>query len=54
MLKSKGLPYKDMKARVQSAWSSVELYDVLIVIFDVHRHLTRLVAIPSILKCYKI
>ncbi|XP_038883811.1 GTP-binding protein ERG [Benincasa hispida] len=41
MLKSKGLPYKDMKARVQSAWSSVELYDVLIVIFDVHRHLTR-------------
>lgn len=41
MLKSKGLPYKDMKVRVQSAWSSVQLYDVLIVIFDVHRHLTR-------------
>lgn len=41
MLKSKGFPHKDMKARVQSAWSSVELYDVLIVIFDVHRHLTR-------------
>uniref|UniRef100_A0A1S3AZI7 GTP-binding protein ERG n=1 Tax=Cucumis melo TaxID=3656 RepID=A0A1S3AZI7_CUCME len=41
MLKKKGFPHKDMKARVQSAWSSVELYDVLIVIFDVHRHLAR-------------
>ncbi|KAL6196925.1 hypothetical protein ACLB2K_032538 [Fragaria x ananassa] len=36
-----GIPYKDFKARVESAWSSVNLYDVLIVIFDVHRHLTR-------------
>lgn len=51
MLKSKGLPYKDMKVRVQSAWSSVQLYDVLIVIFDVHRHLTRLVGISPGLKC---
>lgn len=47
MLKKKGFPHKDMKARVQSAWSSVELYDVLIVIFDVHRHLARLVVISS-------
>ncbi|XVE94304.1 hypothetical protein REPUB_Repub01dG0269600 [Reevesia pubescens] len=41
MLKSSGHLYKDMKVRVESAWSSVNLYDVLIVIFDVHRHLTR-------------
>ncbi|KAM1045079.1 hypothetical protein ACFX2A_036944 [Malus domestica] len=40
-LSNKGCPYKDFKVRVESAWSSVTLYDVLIVIFDVHRHLTR-------------
>ena len=43
MLKNSGYLYKDMKVRVESAWSSVNLYDVLMVIFDVHRHLTRLV-----------
>ncbi|KAF5738497.1 GTP-binding protein ERG [Tripterygium wilfordii] len=41
MLKTSGFPSKDSKARVQSTWSTVELYDVLMVIFDVHRHLTR-------------
>ncbi|KAJ4975076.1 hypothetical protein NE237_000182 [Protea cynaroides] len=42
MLKSSGYPYKtDMNVRVESAWSSVDLYDVLIVIFDVHRHLSK-------------
>ncbi|XP_019150769.1 PREDICTED: GTP-binding protein ERG [Ipomoea nil] len=41
MLKKNGFPYRDMKVRVQSAWSSVSLYDVLLVIFDVHRHLTN-------------
>ncbi|MCH96144.1 GTP-binding ERG-like protein, partial [Trifolium medium] len=35
-----GFPYRDVKARVESAWSSVNLYEVLIVIFDVHRHIT--------------
>ncbi|XP_021891459.1 GTP-binding protein ERG-like [Carica papaya] len=30
-----------MKARVENVRSSVELYDVLMVIFDVHRHLTK-------------
>lgn len=39
MLKKSGFPSADMKFRVKSAWSSVNLYDVLIVIFDVHRHL---------------
>ncbi|KAJ4822364.1 hypothetical protein Tsubulata_014291 [Turnera subulata] len=43
MLKRSGFPGKDVKARVECAWSTVNLYDVLIVIFDVHRHLTRLV-----------
>lgn len=39
-----GYAYKDdIKVRVESAWSSVDLYDVVIVIFDVHRHLSRLV-----------
>ncbi|KAF3441116.1 hypothetical protein FNV43_RR15027 [Rhamnella rubrinervis] len=38
-LKCSGKPYKDIRVRVQSAWSSIELYDVVIVIFDVHRHL---------------
>ncbi|CAH9077258.1 unnamed protein product [Cuscuta epithymum] len=41
LLKKTGFPYKDMKVRVQSAWRSVSLYDVLVVIFDVHRHLTK-------------
>ncbi|KAI4313664.1 hypothetical protein L6164_026623 [Bauhinia variegata] len=36
-----GFPYKDVKARIESGWSSINLYEVLIVIFDVHRHLTR-------------
>ena len=40
-LTSFGKPYKDLKVRVESAWSSIQLYDVVIVIFDVHRHLTR-------------
>ncbi|XP_062012259.1 GTP-binding protein ERG [Rosa rugosa] len=40
-INTRGIPYKDFKVRVESAWSSVNLYDVLIVIFDVHRHLTR-------------
>lgn len=41
MLNKSGFPHKDMKVRVESAWGSVSLYDVLIVIFDVHRHITR-------------
>ncbi|XVF46071.1 hypothetical protein PTKIN_Ptkin02bG0258500 [Pterospermum kingtungense] len=41
MLNSSGFLHKDMKFRVESAWSSVNLYDVLMVIFDVHRHLTK-------------
>ncbi|KAK4759687.1 hypothetical protein SAY87_022818 [Trapa incisa] len=41
MLTNSGLPHKDMKVRVESAWSTIGLFDVLIVIFDVHRHLTR-------------
>ncbi|KAK3032128.1 hypothetical protein RJ639_035938 [Escallonia herrerae] len=41
LLKGSATPYNDMKVRFQSAWSSIDLYDVLIVIFDVHRHLNR-------------
>ncbi|KAH9610482.1 hypothetical protein KSS87_016224 [Heliosperma pusillum] len=41
MLRKSGFPAKDIKARIESAWNSVNLYDVLIVIFDVQRHLTR-------------
>ncbi|KAL3345697.1 hypothetical protein AABB24_024576 [Solanum stoloniferum] len=41
MLKKSGFPCKDMKARIESAWRSIDLYDVLIVIFDAHRHLTK-------------
>ncbi|RDX97283.1 GTP-binding protein ERG, partial [Mucuna pruriens] len=41
MLNCGGFPYRDVKARVESAWSSVNLYEVLIVIFDVQRHITR-------------
>ncbi|CAN0840894.1 GTP-binding protein ERG [Linum grandiflorum] len=33
--------FKDVKARVHNAWSTIGLYDVLVVIFDVDRHLTR-------------
>lgn len=43
MLKKSGYGYKDIKSRVQNAWTSVDLFDVLIVMFDVHRHLMRLV-----------
>ncbi|KAD4385218.1 hypothetical protein E3N88_25386 [Mikania micrantha] len=41
IMRSSGLPKSDVKVRVESAWSSMDLYDVLVVIFDVHRHLTR-------------
>ncbi|KAG9458754.1 hypothetical protein H6P81_003262 [Aristolochia fimbriata] len=41
MLRHKGYPHKDVRCRVQSAWSSIDLYDLLIVIFDAHRHLTK-------------
>ncbi|KAJ8549820.1 hypothetical protein K7X08_033527 [Anisodus acutangulus] len=41
MLKKSGFPHKDIKARIESAWRSIDLYDVLIVIFDAHRHLTK-------------
>ncbi|GER41024.1 GTP-binding protein ERG [Striga asiatica] len=41
MLKKSGFPYNDIKVRNESAWSSINLYDVLIVIFDIHRHITR-------------
>lgn len=44
MLKKSGFPYNDIKVRMQSVWSSVSLFDVLVVIFDVHRHLTRSVS----------
>ncbi|CAN6463264.1 unnamed protein product [Victoria cruziana] len=41
MLKRGGYPYRtDVTVRVESAWSSIELYDLLIVLFDVHRHLS--------------
>ncbi|XP_076951136.1 GTP-binding protein ERG-like [Bidens hawaiensis] len=41
IMRSSGLPKSDVKVRVESAWSSMDLYDTLVVIFDVHRHLTR-------------
>ncbi|PWA43257.1 GTP-binding family protein [Artemisia annua] len=41
IMRKGGLPKSDIKVRVESAWSSMDLYDVLVVIFDVHRHLTR-------------
>nr|XP_043607199.1 GTP-binding protein ERG [Erigeron canadensis] len=41
IMRSGGVPKSDIKVRVESAWSSMNLYDMLIVIFDVHRHLTR-------------
>jgi hypothetical protein len=30
----------DVRVRVESAWNTIYLYDMLIVLFDVHRHLT--------------
>ncbi|KAG8503893.1 hypothetical protein CXB51_001824 [Gossypium anomalum] len=47
MLNRSGYLHKDMKVRVESAWSSVNLYDVLMVIFDVHRHLTKISSLHS-------
>lgn len=42
MIGKNGLPFRqDVKFRVENAWSSIDLYDLLIVIFDVHRHLTK-------------
>ncbi|KAL3616706.1 hypothetical protein CASFOL_039100 [Castilleja foliolosa] len=41
MLKKNGFPYNDIKVRNESALSSLNLYDVLIVIFDIHSHITR-------------
>ncbi|KAH6776219.1 GTP-binding family protein [Perilla frutescens var. hirtella] len=41
MLKKSGFPYNDIKVRNESAWGSVSLYDILIVVFDVHRHIIR-------------
>uniref|UniRef100_A0A0D9X5F3 GTP-binding protein ERG n=1 Tax=Leersia perrieri TaxID=77586 RepID=A0A0D9X5F3_9ORYZ len=39
MLGHHGLPHRDVTVRVESAWSSINLYDLLIVMFDVNRHL---------------
>ncbi|CAH1453913.1 unnamed protein product [Lactuca virosa] len=41
IMRTNGLPKSDIRVRVESALSSVDLYDMLVVIFDVHRHLTR-------------
>ncbi|KAI3914531.1 hypothetical protein MKW98_011592 [Papaver atlanticum] len=42
MLRSGGHPCKsDVVVRVESAWSSLNLYDVLMVVFDVYRHLSK-------------
>ncbi|CAK7356424.1 unnamed protein product [Dovyalis caffra] len=52
MVNNRGYPYKDVKTRVESAWSTVDLYDVLMVIFDVHRHLTRPDSrVVALIKC---
>ncbi|KAF3325747.1 GTP-binding protein ERG [Carex littledalei] len=41
MIGSHGHPKAtDVRFRVESAWNTINLYDILIVIFDVHRHLT--------------
>ncbi|XP_078433330.1 GTP-binding family protein isoform X2 [Wolffia australiana] len=41
MIGHHGYPYKnDVKIRVESAWKYLDCYDILIVLFDVHRHLT--------------
>ncbi|KAJ0750572.1 putative GTP binding domain, P-loop containing nucleoside triphosphate hydrolase [Helianthus annuus] len=47
IMRSSGLPKSDVKVRVESAWSSIDLYDTLVVIFDVHRHLTRFITFTS-------
>ncbi|KAG8086970.1 hypothetical protein GUJ93_ZPchr0010g7510 [Zizania palustris] len=39
MLGHHGFPHRDVTVRVESAWSSINLYDLLIVMFDVSRHL---------------
>uniref|UniRef100_A0A453RTS0 Era-type G domain-containing protein n=1 Tax=Aegilops tauschii subsp. strangulata TaxID=200361 RepID=A0A453RTS0_AEGTS len=39
MLGHHGFPHRDVTVRVESAWNSVNLYDLLIVMFDVNRHL---------------
>ncbi|KAF1002219.1 GTP-binding protein ERG-like [Apium graveolens] len=39
ILKRGGYRSKDIKVWVECAWSENGLYDILIVIFDVHRHL---------------
>lgn len=42
MIGKSGLPFRpDIKFGVENAWSTIDLYDLLIVIFDVHRHLTK-------------
>ncbi|CAI9291447.1 unnamed protein product [Lactuca saligna] len=41
IMRTNGLPKSDIRVRVESALSSVDLYDTLLVIFDVHRHLIR-------------
>ncbi|CAI9109000.1 OLC1v1008728C4 [Oldenlandia corymbosa var. corymbosa] len=41
MLRKSGFPYNDIKVRMESAWSSISLFDVLLVIFDVDRHIKR-------------
>ncbi|KAK3121270.1 hypothetical protein QOZ80_8BG0649870 [Eleusine coracana subsp. coracana] len=41
MLGHHGFPKKDVTVRVESAWSSINLYDLLIVMFDVNRHLEK-------------
>lgn len=41
MIGHNGHPYRtDVRVRVESAWSSIDFYDLVIVIFDVHRHLS--------------
>lgn len=42
MIGKGGVPFRtEKKYQVDNAWSSIDLYDLLIVIFDVHRHLTK-------------
>ncbi|PPD95226.1 hypothetical protein GOBAR_DD07732 [Gossypium barbadense] len=53
MLNRSGYLHKDMKVRVESAWSSVNLYDVLMVIFDVHRHLTYISEIRTLTPLFE-
>lgn len=43
IMRTNGLPKSDIRVRVESALSSVDLYDTLLVIFDVHRHLIRFI-----------